>query len=505
MIMAEYIAISPDGTKRNRVVLPDDYDMSRVPPGVRLEPIQGYVGKLPAEPNRPFQMGLGESFIEGTQDPPIGAEQLQRHARGASDVADYDRYVREREQNLRDRGVRSVPRFVGNLASPMMLIPEVASAPAAAVGSVAQRVGAGAITGALGGATTPKTGEDYATEEILGTAAGAAGGAALGRLGAAGSARRAPTSANALDAASQIYDQLQQSGATISRQTVRNLADTIEQQLNSRLFDRQSAPGTFRALDRLRTMDWKQHPFQDATIADLDQFSQFLRDQLGYRDRDSSAASAALDIFDNYISNIPQGAIRSGDPQRDVQLLRRAQELWRAGRRAQAIEDASWGAELRIGSTGTGANVANVYRQEARRLLTGPQGRLITDPATREALEAIARGTTLQNVARYLGKVFAPSGSVSSLPYRLGKEGVTAKTVEAGMGLFMKEISDRLSRYAMRHEADRILSQTGLPTRPPSPLMRTFQPAALGGTAAGVLSSDFIDALAPKSLNDGLR
>jgi hypothetical protein len=91
------------------------------------------------------------------------------------------------------------------------------------------------------------------------------------------------------------------------------------------------------------------------------------------------------------------------------------------------------------------------------------------------------------------------------MPYRLGREGLTAKTAEAGLGLLMKSISDNLTKYAFRHEADRILTKTGLPTRAPSVWMRPFQPAAIGGAATGVLTGDVVDALAPQQSNDALR
>ena len=498
--MPEYIATSPDGRTRNRVSLPDNYDMSKVPPGVTLEPVQGAVGKIPSP-----DMGFMESAKEGFMDPYVGVEQMHRHASGG-DAASYDEYVRAREENLRQRGVQVGSRFVGGMANPLNLMTAAATEGGSLAAGPALRVGLGAAGGAAGAAMEPVTGGDFGIEKGAQVAGGAVTGGALGRLGTEGTRTRPPLRETVGTVRTNLYDTVARSGSELNRPMVANLADTILNNLQSRppFFRERFAPETFDAIRELRDMPWLQ-PGMHPTVADVDQAQQVLKHALMSPDsRERAAATVAQDMLSNWLDNIPPGAIRSGNPRRDAATLSEAQRLHRVDKRVEAIETAERQARTRTGSTGIGGNINNVTRQEARKLAQGKEGRRWSDEE-QEALEAIAEGSFTNNTLRFIGK-WAPSGPVSSIgaigTWAAGHPDLAATLAVAGFAA--KHAGDVGTTRALRAQASRLLRSSGLPDEPTPAYMRPFIAAPAFSPAAGQLSADAVDALAPY-VDDALR
>lgn len=452
------------------------------------------------------QMSAWESSKEGFLDPHIGVEQMHRHASGG-DAAAYDEYVRNREQELQRRNIQPAARFAGSVANPLNLITGVMTegASLAGVGAL-PRAGLGGISGAIGAATEPVTGEDFATEKGVQTAVGTVGGAAAGHLGTIGEATRAPLRETVGAVRSHLYDQVTRSGSELNRPMVSNLANSILNNLQSRppFFRERFAPETFDAIRELRDMPWLQ-PGLHPTVADIDQAQQVLKHALMSPDsRERAAATVAQDMLSNWLDNIPPGAIRSGSPQRDAATLREAQRLHRVDKRVESVENAERAARLRTQSTGIGGNINNVTRQEARKLLTGREGRRWNDEDV-EGLEAIVNGSWTNNALRFIGK-WAPSGPVSGIT--AGGVALSghwdAAALVAMAGFAAKHLGDVGTTRALRAQADRLLRSSGLPDRPAAGWQQPLRGAPALAPAAGVASGQAIDALGP-DLNDALR
>lgn len=493
--MAEFIAISPDGTQRNKVVLPDNYDMSKVPPGVKLEP----VGKV-SKPD----MGFLESAKEGFMDPYVGLQQTSRHA-GAPDAAAYDQYVRAREQNLTQRGVDEFPRFLGSLVNPMTLMTEVGTGGAGALAGPVGRTIAGAIGGLEGAVMRPAAGTDFNIEKGVQAGTGLVTGAGLGALGGLASRTRPPREA-VRAAAGNLYDAATASTGEIQRTQVQNLSDLVRNNLTSRppFFRERFAPQTFAALDELRDMPWLaggRHP----TVADVDQVLQVLT--LAERSpdgRERQAAGMAKEMVSDWLRTVPPGAIRSGNVQREADTLLEARRLHRIEKRVESVESAQRDARLRTKSTGAGTNINNATRQEARKLLRGVEGRRWSDEETEE-LESVVEGSNLNNTLRFIGK-YAPSGPVSGITaMSLAMSGHLDAGVALGLaGFAAKKAADVGTQRALQAQAARLLRTSGIPDEAVPAFLRPFIIAPGLSPIAGDIAADVVDALAPKH-KDPLR
>ncbi len=131
-------------------------------------------GKIPQK-----EMGAGERFMTGLQDPLVGGKQLLSHiTKPPEEAAKVDTQVRAREQQIQEKGGGGIMRGLGGM---------VGAAPAMAAGPLGPMLG-GAIGGAVSAAVQPTTGpQDYwsqKTDDVLyGTAFGVGAGTAASVLG----------------------------------------------------------------------------------------------------------------------------------------------------------------------------------------------------------------------------------------------------------------------------------------------------------------------------------
>jgi hypothetical protein len=131
-------------------------------------------GKIPQQE----QMGAGERFITGLQDPLIGGKQLYTNLTGSPEEAQkVNTQVQAREADIQRRGGSGVVRGLGEATTGL---PLMAAGPLGAIAG-------GAVGGAMSGALQPVTSRDYWSQKtddvLLGTAFGAGGGGAVKTLG----------------------------------------------------------------------------------------------------------------------------------------------------------------------------------------------------------------------------------------------------------------------------------------------------------------------------------
>lgn len=497
--MPDYMATSPDGKEKFQVTLPDGYDMSKLPAGVKLAPMTGYVGKV-APPAPSGDMTARESFMEGVRDPYLGIEQLSRHGAGADDTEMFDAYLRAREQNLGERNVGPISRTVGNLVSPPMLAADAVTGAAGAV-SPAARIGASTLGGAAGGAAQPVTGEDFTTDKALQTGAGGLAGAALGGAGNAMSRRSVPTQRELLDAANRAYEAVDTSGTTILSGGASQLHDALRMALEgSSWFHNINAPQTYRMLEQLES---NRH----LSIGELRKIRESLN-KVGGDPEDQAAARYAGRLMDRYMTNVPAHHVLSGDPAADAQLLREAGGNYRGAKRSGALVEDREGVlrrgERQAGVSGAGWNTINTVRQRINAILNSPTERARWEPDELDALERIANGNLLSNSLRQASKL-APTGAVSAVPTLLvgSQQGTAAAAAVGLLGLGAHFAGDAVTKRAVRKLAESIRADTplGRSQPPPSVGQRLWGAATAGlapdaGAGLNALSPYFNDPLA---------
>ena len=448
------------------------------------------------------QMSAWESAKEGFMDPYVGLGQFREHAAGR-DVTAVDRSVVQREEDLSRRGIDPVARLGGSIANPLNLMTAGATEGASLAGAPAlARLGLGAASGGSAAVMQPVTGEDFGTEKAIQAGAGTAAGAALGHLGTIGERTRPPLRETIGAARSGLYDIATASTSEFNRNRIADLADTIENNLQSRppFFRDRFAPETFAAIRELRNMPWLQ-PGLHPTVADLDQVLQLLTHATRAVDgRERQAAGMAQQMITDYLRNPPAAAIRSGDPQRDAATLLEARRLHRIDKRTESIENAERQARMRTASTGYGGNINNVTRQEARKLLTGGDRRNWSDEDV-EGLEAVVDGSFTNNTLRFIGK-WAPATPLSGMAavWEAAKGNYDIAATLAVAGFAAKKAADVGTIRALRDQAARLARSSGFPDRPPAAGMIPLRAAPVLAPAAGVASGDIADPLGQDAL-----
>jgi hypothetical protein len=321
---------------------------------------------------------------------------------------------------------------------------EVAGNPASWVGpgSAALKAGTGALS-AFGGEAAGQALEGTKLEgpaRIAGSVlAGTAGAAAAAERNLSKLATQLPTPEKIKADATAGYEFLKKSDTRISPEATQELLAKIQTDLVADHFRDYSQPVTFRTIEELSAKG-------SATIGDIDSVRQVLNRHRSLPS-EREASNRAIKAIDDFLQNIPDHQVISGDPARDAEILRHAQKSWAAYKQLEMIDEASIKGQHRAGVSGSGANRINTTRQEIRKILDSDRkSRGLSDTA-KDKMEEIVMGTWATNRARQLGK-FAPSGPVSASASILTGMGAGpgAGVAVAGGGFIAKYLGEYLTQ-----------------------------------------------------------
>lgn len=361
-------------------------------------------------------------------------------------------------------------------------------------GSLAVKAGAGAA-GALGSEAAGQLAEGTALETPARLVGGVVAGGGAGTLAAERNltklAAQLPTRENIKAAANAGYDMLKKSDVRISPDGTQALLADVRQSLHADNFRDYLAPSTYRAIEELGAGG-------SATIGDLDGVRRLLGRVPATNPTDREAARRAIDAIDQFMSNVPEHFVLSGNPANDAAILKHAQRNWALHKQIEQLEEASVVGQHRAGVSGSGANRINTARQEVRKILDSDKKSRGMSDAVKEKMEEIVMGTWATNTARQAGK-FAPSGPVSATTSILG--GLYDWGVGAGIAA-----GGFLSKHLGEYLTDRQIKQLEQLMRSESPIGKPIardiaprvqeQRAVPGASAARALVTnvdDFID------------
>ena len=199
------------------------------------------------------------------------------------------------------------------------------------------------------------------------------------------------------------------------------------------------------------------------TIGDLDSVRKLLGRVPITNPTDREAANRAIRAIDDFIMNVPDHFVLSGNPANDAAILKHAQRNWALHKQLEQLEEASVKGQHRAGVSGSGANRINTARQEVRKILDSDKKSRGMSEAVKDKMEEIVMGTWATNAARKIGK-FAPSGPVSATTSILTGMGVGAgEGVAVAAGGF-------LSKYLGEYLTDRQIRQLEQLMRSESPI-----------------------------------
>jgi hypothetical protein len=351
-------------------------------------------------------------------------------------------------------------------------------------GSMALKVGTGALSavgselaGEIPGIAGTKA-EPYA-RVAGGMIAGTGAATAATERNIAALTSKLPTRETIKNAATAGYNMLRKSDTRLSPDGAQMLAAEIQTALHEGDFRDYLEPKTFRALTELASG-------QHTDVGEVDTVRRLLL-RAGQDPNERAAAGKAVQAIDDFLINVPDHFVISGNPATDAEILRHAQRNWALHKQLETVEEATTKAQRRAGASGSGANRINTSRQEIRKILDSDKKSRGLSDDVKDKMEEIVLGTWMTNRARQIGK-FAPSGPVSAI-------GVIGADIQGGHGAATAVgVGGFLAKWLGEYLTDRQLRQLEAMMRSESPIgkpiMREISPVIeqqrmVPATAAG--------------------
>lgn len=260
---------------------------------------------------------------------------------------------------------------------------------------------------------------------VASVAAGEGGAGPLGQAGAAVAGSIAahrmvtpripvapiPTPDELRTAARAGYRSPEVEAVRIQPASVNTAANDIDTALARSGFHQTSGdvPQVFRSVERLRTDPGaRQTPILISEIESVrKQLGNYARevDTIGRPTPNAAAATQAIDVLNNYVTNLRQPNLVAGNAQRANEILREAAANWGAMKRGEDIGVRLTRAERQAAKSGSGTNIDNALRQKVSAVLDVPKRSVGYNPAELAQAETTVRGDMLTNALRKVGKL----------------------------------------------------------------------------------------------------
>ena len=120
-----------------------------------------------------------------------------------------------------------------------------------------------------------------------------------------------------------------------------------------------------------------------------------------------------LDDFDDYLDNIPTSVIESTQGQEGISAWRMGRDLFNKQRKAEVFDDMLANMDFER-SKFTMSGAENYLANELRKLAKNKKKMRLFTQAEQSAIKEAAKGGSMQNMLRYIGK-FAPTGVIPGL------------------------------------------------------------------------------------------
>lgn len=340
----------------------------------------------------------------------------------------------DEQDGINNPNARLAGQFAGAVANPGLSSRTVLQA-------AAKGAGAGGLYGYGSGEGGIENRRDSAMWGAgVGGAAGGVLKGAANRFGNRAASETIPSNEEIRKQAQRAFNKAEAAGVIFKPEGVKGLAQNIVADLTDFGFDPALQPGVAAVIKRFQGLDG-----QNVTLKGLDTVRRVANNAAKVRDNPSQQelSRRIIDRIDDYIENVTDADVLTGNAKVGAQAMREAREAWSRFRKSEMVDTAAYRADLRAASGGSGANSDNATRQNIRRLVERPRG---LNAQERAAAERVVRGTPTQNALRLAGKL-APTGVVSGVlsggagVSMLGPAGLAVPLAGAGA----KAIADRMT------------------------------------------------------------
>lgn len=224
--------------------------------------------------------------------------------------------------------------------------------------------------------------------------------------GLASVSKDAPTVEQLRTDAKAAYKRAEDAGIKISEQSFAGLKAKIVKDLGERI-DPTLHPDTTAAIKRIASTKG------EISLEKLDGLRQIANDaKASLKPADQRLAAKVVDSIDDYMDGISAKDVTKGDP-KGAAALKEARDLYTRQKKGEQLGELFRRAEIKAGSNYSQSGMENALRSEFKALALDAKKLKRFTPEERTAITRVAKGGTLENALRIVGK-FAPAGPVAA-------------------------------------------------------------------------------------------
>jgi len=215
--------------------------------------------------------------------------------------------------------------------------------------------------------------------------------------------------------ARSLYKQVDELGVSINQKPLQNLSNSIASLIKKEGFNARIHPKVSAALDEVALLTQKS-----MTISEIDTMRKVARSAARSIDPDEARlGSMMVEKIDNFVGNIPTGAISGGNAKTVSPLLKEARGLWGRAKKSELLDDAFERAQNQA------SGFENGLRTQFRSILNNKKKLGSFNAEEIKAMQLVVRGGKAENIAKALGKFGFTEGQATS---------VLMPTLGAGIG-----------------------------------------------------------------------
>lgn len=262
----------------------------------------------------------------------------------------------------------------------------------------ARQIAASLPAGTVGQLTTEATGSP-----IAGTIASAVTAVPF----ALGAKTPSPTVEQVKQAAKEQYDVAKLSGLEFKNNAFKKNAIDIQKTLIAEGFDKDLHPSVNAAINRL-VKDGTPKTLQN--VETLRKIAKAPASSINADER--RLAQIMVDKFDNFVENAQPNQLVSKKDFNATSVLKDARKLYSQAKKGELLDDIFNSAELRAEANFSQSGMENALRRRLVNLADNKKLMRTFTPDERKAITDAAKGGSIQNALRFVGKL-APTGIVS--------------------------------------------------------------------------------------------
>lgn len=359
--------------------------------------------------------------------------------------------------NRAERAIQSAGGALGGTASQVAALPSVARTATTELGrGLAQTAGSQPVR-QLAAAAPAAGAAQIAGEEfgpVAGTVAGVAAGAPFGIGARPRQVEQIPTIEELKRTSGALYKFAEDAGVAFKRQDFTGFVSNLRKEMFKEGLDQQIHPTVYRAIERLSDV-----PKRPITLEEIDTLRRVAGASIKSNNADERRLGAILtERLDSFVEGAGRGQLVSGD-EKAIEALKEARGLWKQGKKAQILENIFDVAELRAEANFTQSGMEQALRSRLVNLAANEKAMRQFNKTEQAAIREAAKGGSMQNFFRYVGKL-APTSVIPAVggaylgTQAFGDVGALAAGIPAAVGATSREAATRMGLSNFRQLED---------------------------------------------------